>query len=73
MAPQLRAFRTAFPVLTRVSWMRLYGRALRLSVARLNTGARKIDANNLVPGPSADVYAFYRVTIQRNLYRIPIP
>jgi hypothetical protein len=41
-------------------------------IARL-PGARKIDANNLVPGPSADVYAFYRVTIQRNLYRIPIP
>jgi hypothetical protein len=40
-------------------------------IARL-PGARKIDANNLVPGPSADVYAFYRVTIQRNLYRIPI-
>jgi Tol biopolymer transport system component len=41
-------------------------------IARL-PGARRIDANNLVPGPSADVYAFYRVTIQRNLYRIPIP
>lgn len=35
-------------------------------------GARKIDAV-AVPGPSADVYAFYRTTIQRNLYRIPIP
>jgi serine/threonine protein kinase/Tol biopolymer transport system component len=41
-------------------------------IARL-PGARPIDVNNLVPGPSADVYAFYRVTIQRNLYRIPIP
>jgi Tol biopolymer transport system component len=35
-------------------------------------GARKIDAV-VVPGPSLDVYAFYRTTTQRNLYRIPIP
>jgi len=25
-----------------------------------------------VPGPSAGVYAFYKTTVQRNLYRIPI-
>jgi len=36
-------------------------------------GARLIDEGGVVPGPSADVYAFYRGTIQRNLYRIPIP
>ena len=36
-------------------------------------GAHRIDAEGLVPGPSAGVYAFYRSTIQRNLYRIPIP
>jgi DNA-binding winged helix-turn-helix (wHTH) protein/Tol biopolymer transport system component len=35
-------------------------------------GARRIDAV-AVPGPSSDVYAFYRGTIQRNIYRIPIP
>lgn len=35
-------------------------------------GARKVDEGGLVPGPSADVYAFYRGTVQRNLYRIPI-
>jgi hypothetical protein len=40
-------------------------------IARL-PGARRID-EDLVPGPSADVYAFSRSTIQRNLYRIPIP
>ena len=34
-------------------------------------GARKIEAG-AVPGPSPDVYAFQRQTIQRNLYRIPI-
>jgi len=41
-------------------------------IARL-PGARRIDAVGVVPGPSADVYAFYRGTTQRNLYRIPIP
>jgi serine/threonine protein kinase/Tol biopolymer transport system component len=34
-------------------------------------GARKVTAR-IVPGPSPDVYAFYRTTTQRNLYRIPI-
>jgi Tol biopolymer transport system component len=41
-------------------------------VARL-PGARRIEEMGVVPGPSADVYAFYRGTTQRNLYRIPIP
>jgi hypothetical protein len=41
-------------------------------IARL-PGARKIDAQPLSPGPSPEVYAFYRGTTQRNLYRIPIP
>src|SRR4029077_9628682 len=36
-------------------------------------GARHINEDGLVPGPSPDVYAFYRGTIQRNLYRIPLP
>jgi Tol biopolymer transport system component len=34
-------------------------------------GARRIDAV-AVPGPSPEVYAFYRGTSQRNLYRIPV-
>jgi Tol biopolymer transport system component len=34
-------------------------------------GARRIEAG-AVPGPSPDVYAFLRQTIQRNLHRIPI-
>jgi serine/threonine protein kinase/Tol biopolymer transport system component len=34
-------------------------------------GARKIEGD-AVPGPSADVYAILRQTIQRNLHRIPI-
>jgi eukaryotic-like serine/threonine-protein kinase len=41
-------------------------------IARL-PGARKIDVAGAVPGPSPEVYAFYRGTTQRNLYRIPIP
>jgi serine/threonine protein kinase len=44
-------------------------------------GARRIDvaavigfvAGAIIPGPSPDVYAFYRSSIQRNLYRVPIP
>jgi Tol biopolymer transport system component len=35
-------------------------------------GARRFDVR-IVPGPSADLYAFYRTTTQRNLFRIPIP
>ena len=35
-------------------------------------GARKIEDGYVVPGPSTDVYAFYRGGAQRNLYRIPI-
>ena len=41
-------------------------------IARL-PGARRIDEWGVVPGPSAEVYAFYRGTTLRNLYRIPIP
>jgi eukaryotic-like serine/threonine-protein kinase len=37
-------------------------------------GARRIDNHGvIIPGPSADVYAFSRATTLRNLYRIPIP
>ena len=35
-------------------------------------GARRIEAQNVVPSRSPDVYAFYRGATQRNLYRIPI-
>jgi len=35
-------------------------------------GVHKIEGQQVVVGPSPDVYAFYRGTIQRNLYRIPI-
>jgi serine/threonine protein kinase len=36
-------------------------------------GARRINETEVIPGPSPDVYAFYRGAAQRNLYRIPIP
>ena len=36
-------------------------------------GARRIEEDGVVLGPSAEVYAFYRGTVQRNLYRIPVP
>jgi serine/threonine protein kinase len=35
-------------------------------------GVREIDAPDVAPGPTSDVYAFSRETVQRNLYRIPI-
>ena len=32
-----------------------------------------LEVSDAVPGPSAEVYAFSRERIQRNLYRIPLP
>jgi eukaryotic-like serine/threonine-protein kinase len=37
------------------------------------TGARLIGGADVAPGPTSDVYAYSRQTVQRNLYRIPIP
>jgi len=36
-------------------------------------GARGVDAFDVAPAPTAGVYAFARQTVQRNLYRIPLP
>jgi hypothetical protein len=36
-------------------------------------GAQLIDASDVAPGPTPGVYAFSRETVQRNLYRIPVP
>ncbi|MBV9181358.1 MAG: hypothetical protein JO356_08595 [Acidobacteria bacterium] len=36
-------------------------------------GARRIESRSVVPGPSPDLYAYYRGATQRNLYRVPIP
>jgi eukaryotic-like serine/threonine-protein kinase len=36
-------------------------------------GVRSIDAADVAPGPVSNVYAFSRQTVNRNLYRIPLP
>jgi eukaryotic-like serine/threonine-protein kinase len=36
-------------------------------------GMRIVEAFDAAPGPTPDTYAFSRATVQRNLYRIPIP
>ena len=41
-------------------------------LARL-PGVRVIDSPDVAPGPTPEVYAFSRETVQRNLYRIPVP
>jgi len=41
-------------------------------IAKL-AGATTIDAFDVAPGPARDMYAYSRQTVQRNLYRIPIP
>ena len=35
-------------------------------------GVRILPIGHVVPGPTADLYAFTRETVQRNLYRIPL-
>ena len=41
-------------------------------IARLPR-VRVIDSADVAPGPTPEVYAFSRETVQRNLYRIPVP
>ena len=36
-------------------------------------GVRVITSADVVPGPTADIYAFTRESVQRNLYRVPVP
>jgi hypothetical protein len=36
-------------------------------------GVQIIPIAEVVPGPTADVYAFTREGVQRNIYRIPLP
>ena len=35
-------------------------------------GVRIIDTYDIAPGPTSEVYAFSRATVERNLYRIPL-
>ena len=34
---------------------------------------RWLNARIFTPGPTGDIYAFTRESVQRNLYRIPLP
>jgi len=36
-------------------------------------GTREISSSDVAPGPTADIYAFTRESVQRNLYRVPVP
>jgi WD40 repeat protein len=36
-------------------------------------GVRVIPSTRVTPGPTADIYAFTRESVQRNLYRVPVP
>jgi hypothetical protein len=36
-------------------------------------GVRVIASTDVVPGQTGDTYAFTRASVQRNLYRIPVP
>jgi hypothetical protein len=36
-------------------------------------GVRVISSKEVVPGPTAETYAFTRESVQRNLYRVPVP
>jgi hypothetical protein len=36
-------------------------------------GVRIIPAGDVMPGPTADIYAYTRASVQRNLYRVPLP
>ncbi len=36
-------------------------------------GVRLIDSIDVAPGPTAEIYAYTRENVQRNLYRIPLP
>ena len=49
-----------------------HGYAADSDIAKI-PGVRFIDAPDATPGPSADLYAFSRERVQRNLYRIPLP
>jgi serine/threonine protein kinase len=52
--------------------MPLGGFKSSVEIARI-PGVRIISSAGVAPGPSPEVYAFTRETVQRNLYRIPVP
>jgi len=36
-------------------------------------GARLISQESVFPGPTPSIYAFMKVSTQRNIYRVPVP
>ena len=36
-------------------------------------GARLVSEKGVYPGPNPSIYAFMKVTAQRNIYRVPVP
>ncbi len=48
------------------------GFASKEAVAAL-PGARLVSAQDVYPGPNPSIYAFVRVSTQRNIYRVPVP
>ena len=35
-------------------------------------GVRVVDSSDVAPGPTPELYAYTRETLQRNLYRVPL-
>ncbi|HYW43428.1 MAG TPA: protein kinase [Bryobacteraceae bacterium] len=56
-------------------WPRNPAGAVPLTSAEMEKlpGVRVIPSGDVAPGQTADVYAFSRPTVQRNLYRVPVP
>jgi hypothetical protein len=48
------------------------GIASKEAVAAL-PGARLVSEEDVYPGPNPSVYAFVKVSTQRNIYRVPVP
>jgi hypothetical protein len=36
-------------------------------------GARLVSEEYVYPGPNPSIYAFVKVSTQRNIYRVPVP
>jgi eukaryotic-like serine/threonine-protein kinase len=50
----------------------IHGLPSELEISKL-PGVRVIASADAVPGLTADIYAFTRESVQRNLYRVPVP
>jgi hypothetical protein len=50
----------------------IHGLPSELEILKL-PGVRVIASADAVPGLTAEIYAFTRESVQRNLYRVPVP